>query len=314
MNADMDIDLVYLWVDGNDQAWQAKRNKLTGNTETRVDVNCKGRYADNDELKYSLRSIEKYAPWIRNIYIVTDNQTPRWLDTSHPKIHIVDHTDIMPPECLPCFNSCLIEHFIWRIPDLSEHFLYANDDMLLNKSVLPSDFFATDGLPIVRLRRRLFRRLSQWFKVHVMHKPLNTYILTIRHTLALVKQRYGIYFRGETHHNIDAYLKSTYQHTGEVFKAEIEATWRNHFRALNDIQRNIYSFVAMAEGVAHKRYVSRHTSFRIHTHRHINYDKFARYNPTFFCVNDSEHASDEDRRIAGEFLRKLFPDKSAFEK
>ncbi|MDE6651089.1 MAG: Stealth CR1 domain-containing protein, partial [Paramuribaculum sp.] len=95
------IDLVYLWVNGNDPKWQAKRNEFIGKTQEKSSVNCDGRYADNDELKYSLRSVEKYAQWIRKIFIVTDNQVPQWLDTSNPKIQIVDHKDIMPPQSLP---------------------------------------------------------------------------------------------------------------------------------------------------------------------------------------------------------------------
>ena len=126
----MDVDLVYLWVNGNDPEWQAKRNACIGTAETQRGVNCKGRYADNDELKYSLRSVAQYAPWIHKIYIVTDNQVPLWLDTSNPKVRIVDHKEIMPEICLPCFNSAVIEHFLYNIPGLSEHFLYANDDML----------------------------------------------------------------------------------------------------------------------------------------------------------------------------------------
>ena len=143
----MDIDLVYLWVDGNDPQWKAKHNACIGRTEEQSAVNCDGRYADNDELKYSLRSAEKYAPWIHRIFIVTDNQIPIWLNTSNEKIRIVDHQDIMPKVCLPCFNSALIEHFLYKIPGLSEHFLYGNDDMFFNKPVTPSDFFASDGFP-----------------------------------------------------------------------------------------------------------------------------------------------------------------------
>ena len=86
----MDIDLVHLWVNGNDPKWQAKRDACIGRPTERQE-NCKGRYADSGELKYSLRSIEKYAPWIRKIFIVTDDQTPEWLDTTNPKIRVVDH-------------------------------------------------------------------------------------------------------------------------------------------------------------------------------------------------------------------------------
>ena len=132
-----EIDLVYLWVNGSDPKWQAKHNACIGKTEANSDVNCDGRYADNDELKYSLRSVDMYAPWIHRIFIVTDDQVPSWLDTSNPKVRIVDHTEIMPSQSLPCFNAALIEHFLWKIPGLSEHFLFANDDMFINRPVTP---------------------------------------------------------------------------------------------------------------------------------------------------------------------------------
>ena len=146
--------MVYLWVDGSDPRWLVKHNACIGKTEERSTVNCKGRYADNDELKYSLRSVEKYAPWLHKIYIVTDEQTPAWLDTSNPKVCIVDHKDIMPEVCLPCFNSTVIEHFLCKIPGLSEHFLFANDDMFINRPEKPGDFFATERLTIERITGR----------------------------------------------------------------------------------------------------------------------------------------------------------------
>ena len=118
----MDIDLVYLWVNGNDPKWIAKRNACIGKPTDKQE-NCAGRYADSGELKYSLRSVEKYAPWIRKIFIVTDDQVPEWLDTNNPKVRVVDHKEILPKESLPCFNSTLIEHYLDKISGLSEHFL-----------------------------------------------------------------------------------------------------------------------------------------------------------------------------------------------
>ena len=69
----MEIDLVYLWVDGNDPAWLAKKNAYLP-ADKRVDPEAAGecRFVENDELRYSLRSAERYAPWIRRIYILTD--------------------------------------------------------------------------------------------------------------------------------------------------------------------------------------------------------------------------------------------------
>ena len=43
------------------------------------------RFTDWDELKYSLRSLEKYAPWVRHVYIVTNGQIPSWLDMENSR-------------------------------------------------------------------------------------------------------------------------------------------------------------------------------------------------------------------------------------
>lgn len=310
----INIDFVYLWVDGNDPIWQAKRNTFIGHTQKGSAVNCEGRYANNDELKYSLRSIDTYAPWIHKIFIVTDEQVPSWLDTSNPKIQIVDHKEILPPQSLPCFNSCLIEHFLYRIPGLSEHFLYGNDDMYINQPVTPNDFFAADGLPIIRFNRRPFRKFTLLFKEKVLGKPLSNYIRTIQYSAELVEKKYGIYYSGKTHHNIDSYLKSDYQHVGEIFRQEIEATLKNHVRNANDVQRNIYSYASLAEKRGHLRYVTQRTSLRLHIHNDKHYDKLERYNPLLFCMNDSEYAEDSDRRKAAAFLERRFPKKSQFER
>ena len=176
-----EIDLVYLWVDGSDPTWQAKRNAFIGKTQENSPENCKGRTANNDELKFSLRSVEMYAPWIRKIFIVTDEQVPEWLDTTNHQISVIDLKEIMPPHCLPCFNSSLIEKFLHKIPGLAEQFLYANDDMFINKEVSPDDFFTPKGLPIVRLTRKPFRRLRWFWREQICKKPLKNYSATIAH-------------------------------------------------------------------------------------------------------------------------------------
>lgn len=309
----IEIDLVYLWVNGSDPQWIASRNAYIGNV-TESEENCKGRYADNDELKYSLRSIDKYAPWIRKIFIVTDNQTPSWLDTSNPKIQIVDHKEILPSECLPCFNSVVIEHHLHKIPGLSEHFLYANDDMFINKPVTPEMFFAQDGLPIIRLNYRFMRRQFVWFKQHVLHRQLNTYATTIHNAAVLVQKLFGMYYYGRTHHNIDAYLKSNYNLARNLFEKEIGETLCNHMRSNTDIQRNLYSYVLLATRCGHLSFVAQHTSFRFHIDNRRHYKKFLKYNPVLFCMNDSQYSNDEDRKVAQEFLNNYFPHKSQFEK
>ena len=310
----MDIDLVYLWVDGSDPRWLVKHNACIGKTEERSTVNCKGRYADNDELKYSLRSVEMYAPWVRKIFIVTDEQVPSWLDTSNPRIRVVDHTEIMPEVCLPCFNATVIEHFLWNIPGLSEHFLFANDDMLINRSLSPSFFFADDGLPVIRLNHSGLRNFYLAFKKKFLGIKFKNYVQIVYNAAKLVETKYGVFYGCKTHHNIDAYLKSDYQRIEEMFKEEIEPTLGNHVRSENDIQRSLYAYVAMAEKRCHPVYVDRKTSFRFHIQNMKHYKMLEEYNPMLFCMNDSEYATDDDRRKVTEFLKRRFPDRSEFEK
>ena len=310
-----DIDLVYLWVDGSDPIWRAKRNAFIGETENSSSVNCEGRYANNDELKYSVRSIEMYAPWIRKIFIVTDEQTPIWIDTSNPKVKIVDLKDILPAECLPCFNSSLIEKFYHRIPDLSEKFLYANDDMFINKNVTPNDFFTSEGLPIIRLTRKPFRKLRWFWREKVCKKPLKNYSKMIDRSSRLVEKKYGIYYTGMPHHNIDAYLKSDYQRIVEKdFANEFSANNQNHMRSDTDIHRSIISYAVLAEKRGLLRYVTQNESMLVRIHKKNDYEKFENKGPLFFCMNDSEYASDSDRKKSKEMLEKLFPKKSQFEK
>ena len=87
-----------------------------------------------------------------------------------------------------------------------------------------------------------------------------------------------------------------------------------HVRSENDIQRSLYAYVAMAEKRCHPVYVDRKTSFRFHIQNMKHYKMLEEYNPMLFCMNDSEYATDDDRRKVTEFLKRRFPDKSEFEK
>lgn len=309
------IDLVYLWVDGSDPAWQAKHDAAIGKTEATSVVNCKGRYADNDELKYSLRAVEMYAPWVRRIFIVTDNQVPEWLDTTNPRIRIVDHTEIMPPQSLPCFNSMLIEKFLYKIPDLAEHFIYANDDMFINREVKPCDFFTANGFPIIRLVRKPFRKARWFWREKICKKPLKHYSATIARSSRIVEEKYGIYYTGIPHHNVDAYLKADCQRVAEtVMQKEFRSNYDNRIRKENDILRIVFSYIALAEKRGRLRYVTEKESMHLMIHKERHYARLAKHQPMFFCMNDSEYATDSDRVMAKRYLEARFPRKSLFEK
>ena len=134
-----DIDAVYTWVQ-HDRFLQEDMLSYGAEEEHNHLI---ANYVDNKELLYSLRSLEKNAPWIRRIYLVVrDGQRPSWMiDPLPDKFHIIHHSQIIPARALPTFNSLCIESFLHKIPGLAEHYLYFNDDMILLQPVYPRDFF-----------------------------------------------------------------------------------------------------------------------------------------------------------------------------
>jgi hypothetical protein len=153
------IDIVYLWVDGSDPVWQALKDYYYALLYTKIpaatDEFTANRFADHEELRYSLRSIAHYAPFFNHIYIVTMNQTPHWLK-AHPRITLINHTDIFKNQHdLPTFNSHALESNLHRIPGLQEYYIYFNDDVFLGAPVTAGDFFTREGKPKVLFEKSL---------------------------------------------------------------------------------------------------------------------------------------------------------------
>ena len=68
-----DVDVVYTWVDGDDEDWLASRDaRITGLGGTpSARAGGASRYRSRDELRYSMRSLHLFAPWVRRIHLVT---------------------------------------------------------------------------------------------------------------------------------------------------------------------------------------------------------------------------------------------------
>ena len=144
------VDIVYLWVDGSDPIWRRKRARaatvLSASDRQKMALysNVEGRFRDNDELRYSLRSVDRFFPNHGHIYVLTDGQTPRWLRSS-PHLTMVDHRELIATQRLPTFDSGNIESYVHRIPGLSERFFYLNDDVFFGAPVRLGDWFYPGG-------------------------------------------------------------------------------------------------------------------------------------------------------------------------
>ena len=113
------VDAVYTWVNGSDPAFLLSMNTTDLGVVSHPDDTKAQRYEDFNQLKYSIRSIELFAPWIRKIWIVTSGQRVSWLnDIEH--IETVDHNQIFPNKShLPTFSSSSIETHLHRIPGIT---------------------------------------------------------------------------------------------------------------------------------------------------------------------------------------------------
>ena len=319
------IDLVYLWVDGNDPQWLAKKQSYIGDqVNATSQVTSAARWRNNNELQYSLRSVEKHAPWVNHIFIITDNQCPTWLDMSNTKVSIVDHKDILPAAALPVFNSSAIESCLHKIPGLSEYFIIGNDDTFFVKDVLWSDFFAEDGRPIVRLKNYNGIRLGN----------RGNYTRMLWHMQDLVKTTFGKMVPYAPHHNFDAYRKSDFEYCVAQFKEQWERTAYSRFRQDDDMHRSLVSYYTIATKRAIFRRIGgynriygfwNHVKATItqqfaYDSRYIrlnkqNYDAVMRkYNPLMVCMNDNERSTEQDCQRMVNFLEGLYPEKSSFEK
>lgn len=251
------IDFVVLWVDSSDKNWLSKKKQY----KPEIDIENEAcRYRDWGIFKYWFRAVEQYAPWVNHIYLVTDNQKPEWINLDNPKLTIVDHKEIIDNKYLPTFNSQAIEMNLHKIPGLSEHFVYFNDDMYLGKPVKPTDFFK-NGKPV---EAAILNSATGMGKDELYAKTMfNDTLLINRHfdrkqvlkgnLKKWVNLKYGKqnirtlsqliypYFTGyKTLHMPTPMLKKTYKEIWAKEGVILEETTSHKFRHPNDVNQYIF--------------------------------------------------------------------------
>lgn len=331
MNITNPIDFVVLWVDDTDPVWRAKKAKYSG--EEFLEGNAEARYRDWDTLKYWFRGVEKFAPWVRNVYFVTDDQKPEWLNLDHPKLKWVKHTDFIPSEYLPAFSANVIEWNLHRIEGLSEHFVYFNDDMFLINDSKPEDFFV-GGLPCdfpnigplypsgffsymlfnnINLLNRHFslkNSVRKNFKKWIKKQSLGGLF-----KLALYGRKDPIPNSNSWHIQI-SYNKNTFNTLWDCEHDLIHATCQNKFRTKNDITSWCVRDWQIFSGEFYpKKPIGKlfHTASMSYSNEAIHYLKHQKGKT--ICLNDSEDETDFElhQRLLIEEFERIFPEKSRFE-
>ena len=333
----MDIDFVILWVDGSDPNWLKVKNKYqTKNYNENSSVN---RYRDWGLLPYWFRSVEKYAPWVRKIHFVTWGHLPEFLNANAPKLHIVRHEEFIPEKYLPTFSSHTIEMNIHRIPGLSDHFVYFNDDMFMLRAFQPSDFFQND-LPCTyggEVPIELMGNIGTWQHAVVNNLGIVNAHFPKRDAVARYRKKYvnkcyrwkdnirtivleklfPDYFTGfKNLHAPAAYMKSAFE---EVWRAEpekLDATCRDRFRTSDNVNQWVVLWWQIASG----QFVAANIDNIVNSVREDTIDELCNIIRTqvhdFICLNDPESIIDFRAlsvRLHNAF-REILPEKSIYEK
>lgn len=315
--ADLEVDLVYIWVHGQDPAHREKRNHwLRQYGLDPVTFNPDVRYVEADELRYSLRTVELFLPWVRRIFLVTDAQVPEWLDVTNPKLRIVDHTEIMPrQEWLPTFNSMAIEAQLHNIPELAEHFIACNDDHFFGQSCGINDFFVQlperEGGGVVP-RVMVSASDDDWITPahQLSHDPLSQLWMASWNNLkvALESRRPWRKVRRVDIHQALSITRSALRATTERFTHDFRRTSASKFRSTLDMNfLALTRYVGLADGAAVRGSLGQRV-FTVES----NLREYSRAElPTLFCINGG---AGEERANELRSLQRLFPERSSFEK
>lgn len=271
------------------------------------------RYTDHDELRYSLRSLQMYAGFVRHVYIVTDGQVPPWLDTSAPGVTVVDHHDIIPADALPVFSSRAIESRLHHIPGLSERYVYLNDDMFVGRPVTPDRFFHANGIARVAFS-------PYQLGLGAPHPEETAPNAAGKNVRDLLQEEHGRFITHKFKHVPYPQVKSVMCELEERFPEDFERTFRTRFRSLHDITpaATMHHHHALLSGHAvpgnqKLRYVD--IGMPDVLERIADIEESRGYE--FFCLNDVDTPQEDQERISEHlraFLERYFPFPSTFER
>jgi hypothetical protein len=205
---------------------------------------------DSGELRFSLRSLQKFLPWWRGeIFIVSPGQTPYWMNTSHPRVHIVNQDELYPPDdrqFLPTFNTNSLEQWLCNTPGLPESstmFIHMNDDYLFTAPISPQDLFGPSCSGVrVLVENRAVRSVPEEDYLHQLETQSGrTWPLSVLHSIVSLDKHYN------RERSVHPYLKhgpfiyfrqAMHDITTEMFREETIATSTHKFRSPEDVVRN----------------------------------------------------------------------------
>ena len=329
------VDFIITWVDGNDEKWLKEKEKFI--PPQNKSSNAKNRYRDWELLKYWFRGVEKNASWVNKVYFVTYGHMPDWLNTDYEKLVIMKHSDYIPAQYLPTYNSNAIEMNFFRINGLSEKIVNFNDDMFIINKTAKEDFFK-NNLPCdlagcnINMPNGESDTISHIMlnNVDIINKYYNKNQIIKKDIKKWINIKYGKYLMRtifllpwprfslfQEMHMPSSILKSTMDELCELEKRRIEETSENRFRSEKDINQWVFRYWQIAKGKFEPR------SYKFGKYYNIEEDTILDIKQTILgnknkviCLNDSKEDIDFEKlkkEIISVFEQK-YPDKSKFEK
>ena len=325
------IDFVITWVDGSDKNWLAEKAKYTGeDIDKRIDDN-EIRYRNWDLLRYWFRSVEKNAAWVNRIYFVTCGQVPEWLNLENEKLVIMNHDMFIEKEYLPTFNSCAIEVNFNKIKELSEQFVYFNDDMFINKPVKESDFFQ-NGHPLdsvilnpleasnnatLGIRYSCMKIINSHFEFKSLSrknlfKLRNGKYLYKNATLSIYPFNPGIM----STHLPTSFLKSTFDTVWKEEKTLLKNVSSHKIRQADDVSQWLFQYWQIASNNVSVRKNSDGKYYDIAEDFESIINDVNKAKHKIICINDTENVTDYEDKKKGilEAFKNRYAEKSSFEK
>lgn len=312
--SDFPIDVVFTWVDGNDREWRKQKAEFSDQSDVQSGA-LDERFKNRDELRFALRSIEMFMPFVRKVYIVTADQVPDWLDTSYDRVKVVNHKEIYSDiGHLPTFNSHSIESHLHEIEGLSEHFVYFNDDMMAGKLASRDDFFCSNGIAKVYPD-------NMFVIPELLEEKDHSFIRSSAKAVKLFRRDFGVSPSSMIKHVPYAVRRSVMYELQERYKEEFRVTSSNKFRDPSDIPpiSFFYSHYAVMTGnavtcAANHRYIP---LFSPDLEKSLSEQMIVKKRKKYICLNDAavpETKKDKVDAIVGSFLNSYYPIKCKFEK
>lgn len=291
------MDIVITFVNGLDPLWQKQYESTTN-----IPILTK-RFRDWGTLRYLFRGIERNMPFIRKVHLVVSSQSqvPEWVDRN--EVDVVLHSDIIPAEHLPTFNSNTIELHMFNIKDLDEEFLYFNDDIFPMLPMRAEDFFQ-EGRGIIGMSRHLL-------SMDMFKKICRNSDRAARKALGMSPK--CCFLRPQ--HICAPMFRSECRMAYEAVKEDILATLSRTRRAENITQYLFTDFAYLKGRIINRRQPSKHFSMAVASPEKI--ESYLRApERALVCINDVQ-LGDKQYRAMHDMLHRvfedIFPEKSKFE-